>query len=117
MAPVTPSAFRVPGAVWAGWGVLAVGLGASVAMASGFGQSMACGTFGLDCVAMAFGMLLFTLCVTLVLLLRGWNAMRRHGAQGGAWAWLVMVLTAGTAGVVALAILFLLGFVVLVVVR
>ncbi|KQO23912.1 hypothetical protein ASF16_23825 [Acidovorax sp. Leaf78] len=97
--------------------MLAVGLGASVAMASGFGQSMACGTFGLDCVAMAFGMLLFTLCVTLVLLLRGWNAMRRHGAQGGAWAWLVMVLTAGTAGVVALAILFLLGFVVLVVVR
>ncbi|CAN7197818.1 hypothetical protein LJR129_000522 [Acidovorax sp. LjRoot129] len=117
MAHVTPSAFRVPGSVWAGWGALAVGLGASVAMASGFGQSMACGTFGLDCVAMAFGMLLFTLCVTLVLLLRGWSALRRHGAQGGAWALLVKVLTAGSAGVVALAILFLLGFVVLVVVR
>jgi hypothetical protein len=117
MTPVTPSAFRVPGTVWAGWGVLAVGLGASVAVAGGLGRSMACGTFGLDCVAMAFGMVLGTLCVTLVLLLRGWNTMRRRGAQGGGWALLVKVLTAGIAGATALAIVFLVGFVVLVLAR
>lgn len=108
--PVNPSVFRVPASVWAGLVVLAVGLGASLAMFDGFGRSVACGTFGLDCVLAAFGMLLGTLCVALVLLLRGLGTMRRSGVRGGArggWPLVAKVLTGGIAGAVAVVILLM----------
>ena len=106
------AAARVPVSVWAGIGVLAVGLGVSLALLTGFGQSMACGTFGLDCIAASFGMVLCTLFASLVLLLRGLGAMRLSGGFSVA-----KVLTAGIAGVVALAMVLLLGFAALVVLR
>ncbi len=106
------AAARVPMPVWAGLGVLAVGLGVSLALLTGFGKSMACGTFGLDCIAASFGMVLCTLCASLVLLLRGLGAMRLSGGFSVA-----KVLTAGIAGVVALAMALLLGFAALVVLR
>ncbi|MFN3438715.1 MAG: hypothetical protein ACK41V_13535 [Acidovorax sp.] len=106
------AAARVPMSVWAGLGVLVVGLGVSLALLTGFGQSMACGTFGLDCIAAAFGMVLCTVCASLVLLLRGLVTMRRSGGFSVA-----KVLTASIAGVIALAMVLLLGFAVLVVLR
>lgn len=105
--PAAPTAFRVPVSVWTGLVVLAVGLGVSIAMFDGFGRSVACGTFGLDCVLASLGMLLGTLCVALVLLLRGLGAMRRSGVQGGGWPVVARVLTTGIAAAVALAILLM----------
>ena len=116
----TALAQRVPVSVWAGLAVLALGLGASLAVLTGFGQSMACGTFGLDCIAAAFGMVLFTLCVALVLLLRGMGVMRRSRKridEGGGWFSVAKVLTMGIAAVLALGIVLMAGFAALVLLR
>jgi hypothetical protein len=114
------STLRVPMSVCWGFVVLAAGLGMSVAMLTGFGQAVSCGTFGMDCVGWAFGTTLFTLCATLVLLLRGVGAMHHSkagGGRGGPWLSVVKVLTIILVGVVGLAILLLGGFAVLVAMR
>jgi hypothetical protein len=120
MAPVSASAFRVPGSVWAGLCVLGVGLGVSAALLTGFGGALRCGTFGLDCVVGSVGLVLCTLCAALALLLRGLAALRRARAAGGrrsGWPGVVQGLTVVVAGAVSLSIVLMLGFAGLVLMR
>lgn len=108
MAHQTHAAQGVSGWIWAGLAVLLAGLGGAVAVLSGLGGSMACGSFGMGCIVLAYGVAFATLCLAGALLWAGQRAMLRgNGLVGVRRLALGLALTtwAAAAAMVLLAVL------------